>query len=365
MNNRSDRRNQIIDEAADWFVLMQQDSPAEADVREFADWLASSAEHVREYLHVSVLSGNFRDLPESKETAAMIEAGIRAKDDNVITMSNGRRGKLSPTNVSGRFRVTRRSPVMLVAQCALAIAFLAAVLVMPWLGEPRADYETGTGEQVSFPLEDGTVMTLNTKSRVRLAFNEEHRDVLLLDGEALFDVVKDERRPFRVLTGKAVISAVGTSFNVHHRRDSTVVTVVEGKIEVATRQPSSPKPTARGPGDPYTPVLLTIGQQARVEGNGGQVAVLETDVSNVTAWRQRRLIFDSKPLAAVVEEFNLYNDTPIRIGDRQLGMIEIGGSFSANERHSFAMFLKEAGLADVRIENDDTIVLLAPASSQP
>jgi transmembrane sensor len=255
---------------------------------------------------------------------------------------------------------------MALAQAALAVAVVSLAFLRPWAPSPET-YETGVGEQLSFPLEDGTVMTLNTRSKVELAFTGDHRDVLLLTGEALFDVTKDPQRPFRVLTGKAMISAVGTSFNVRHRRDSTVVTVVEGSIEVATRGQSATqnrKPRNAENGDSHlSPVLVTIGQQARVEGSSGRVAVIETSVAKATAWRERRLVFDSKPLSAVAEEFNLYNDATILIGDSALNSLAISGAFSANDRHSFALFLEETGLADVEFGPDDTIMLVAPGES--
>jgi transmembrane sensor len=363
LKNSSNRRNKIIDEAAEWFVLMQQEHPRPSDVREFADWLASSAEHVREYLQVSVLSRDFARLPDNGSVAALIRAGRDENPGNVIPLGATDSRRPQRRTGFGRRRSGWRRPVL----AALAVAVVSLPFLEPWAPSSET-YETGVGEQLSFPLEDGTVMTLNTRSKVRLAFTGDHRDVLLMTGEALFDVTKDPQRPFRVLTGKAMISAVGTSFNVRHRRDSTVVTVVEGSIEVATRAQGAGRMreqrNGRENGDgQLSPVLVTIGQQARVEGSSGRVAVIETSVAKATAWRERRLVFDSKPLSAVAEEFNLYNDGTILIGDSVLNSLAISGAFSANDRHSFALFLEETGLADVEFGPDDTITLVAPGEA--
>ena len=54
----------------------------------------------------------------------------------------------------------------------------------------------------------------------------------MLRGEALFRVHHDAGRPFRVYTDDAIVQAVGTQFDVYRRDDGTVVSVLEGRVDV-------------------------------------------------------------------------------------------------------------------------------------
>jgi ferric-dicitrate binding protein FerR (iron transport regulator) len=81
-----------------------------------------------------------------------------------------------------------------------------------------------------------------------------------------------------------------------------------------------------------------------------------------TAWRERRLTFESRPLGEVVAEFNLYNEHPIEIRDAGLNSTQVSGSFNANDPQSFALFLEEAKLAKPKIESNK--ILLMPLAAR-
>lgn len=362
--NSSDRREQVIDEAASWFVQMQRQDISPEELQGFADWLASSAEHVREYLQVSLITTDIANLPTDATKAALIETGLNAQETNVIPMVSRGIRKYEESD-KGKVRNGWRRSLSMLSRAAIVVAVVSIAVTRPWPSSSGKVFETAVGEQRSFPLEDGTVMTLNTQSKVVLSFTSGFRDVSLQEGEVLFDVASDAERPFRVTTGKAMISAVGTEFNVRSRGDATVVTVVEGAIAVSTKSSNTAKSQSRSAAadDSHAsldPVLVTVGQQARVEGASGEVAVTETSIAEATAWRERRLIFESKPLSSVVEEFNLYNGSTIVIGDSALSSIEVSGAFNANDRQSFILFLEDAGLTDATVHADGTITLLLP-----
>src|SRR3546814_16085472 len=90
------------------------------------------------------------------------------------------------------------------------------------------------GERRTVRLADGTAITLNTDSAVRVGYVADRRLVRLLRGQALFEVAKDPHRPFVVQAGAKQITALGTIFEVR-LLDSARMTVplVEGKFVVA------------------------------------------------------------------------------------------------------------------------------------
>ena len=373
MSRRMDR---ITDEAAIWYVRAQDPGFSDEDRRELASWLSASAEHVREYLSLAAVTHDLRQAAEAYDVDQLVAlAREDTGDANVIELLDS--GIRVPEGLTGRGKVgvaalpepasARRRPAFWRVAAGIALASVVAALAYVQHTKPDPDlFITGVGEQVSFPLDDGSVITLNAQSTLRVAYSDEYRDIQLTAGEAIFDVAKDPGRPFRVITGRAVIQAIGTQFNVRNRGGGTTVTVVEGIVDVhsASAAPALAGEAAQVPDDtvsdppaiaPAQPTRLAVGQQLRV--NGGEMAVIEASVHKATSWRERRLVFEAWALEDVVKEFNLYNDHPFVIDDPGLAERAISGTFSADDRDSFALFLGEAGLAVSERRNDGTIVL--------
>jgi len=384
-----DYQDRITEEAADWFVRLQ-DTELSSEARQaFAHWLCASPEHVREYLSLTSLRTDINELPASLSDTELIEKARTALETNIVSLPS-RNTPLSDDSAShpiseeqrqqhSRPRSIDRPGVF--RYSAFAASCILALLAGLWWhsSDPNGvSYNTGIGEQKSFPLPDGSVVILNAVSKLRLHYTKDHRDVELLSGEALFTVAKSPNRPFRVLSGSSEIQAIGTRFNVYHRHTDTTVTVVEGAVEIQKSTtggiPLLPVPSATQQGKAKDlqaeragaalPVRLTKGQQARIDSSDAPIKVSAVDAAVDTAWQERRLIFESRPLGEVVSEFNLYNKTPIEIADPSLKEVHVSGAFYANDPHSFALFLDEAGIAKLATESADRILIL-PSHTPP
>lgn len=98
-------------------------------------------------------------------------------------------------------------------------------------------YYAGVGEKKKMLLPDGSVVYLNSGTRMGIAsavFNKEKREIWLEEGEAFFEVAKDSTRPFIVHNHTLQTTVKGTSFNVkaYEGIDESSVSVREGKVEV-------------------------------------------------------------------------------------------------------------------------------------
>lgn len=370
----SSRLDRITDEAALWFVRAQAPEFSGADREEFASWLAASAEHVLEYLSVAAVSREIRESSPHMDVDALVALARQCGDQHNVVAMHATRPVIGKEPRDSTHRRGRRSVWTVAA--SVATAGLAGV----WFALTSGPlvHTTGVGEQAAFPLSDGSVVVLNTQSSIEVDYTESDRTVRLLTGEVLFEVREDADRPFRVLTDLAVIRAVGTVFNVRQRGDVTNVTVIEGTVDVrlldAHDEPGAPAlksadavvPLAgdaaahEGLPDRDGLVRLDAGQQARVEEQSPEVVVLDANTEDTTAWRQRRLVFESRSLADVVAEFNLYGDVQIEIGEVELADRSISGSFDADDPKSFALFLSTADLAHAARRADGTIVLHLP-----
>ena len=233
----------------------------------------------------------------------------------------------------------RRHWKMAVA-ASLLLALLGAVLLAQ---RPQA-YRTAVGEQRSVLLADGSLVTLNTASDIEVEFDESRRLVHLRRGEALFQVARDAARPFEVLAGNSTIRAVGTQFNVVTRDAGTTVTVVEGRVAVVSGEPA-------GSAAPPPQLLLDAAQSVVITKSGAAAPQRIANVAAATAWTQRRLVFERRPLGDVAEEFNRYNRHAIRIVDEALRRQTVTGVFEANDPGSFMQFL--AQIPGVRIEESE------------
>src|SRR5690606_10612998 len=110
-------------------------------------------------------------------------------------------GGYDPERFAPRTRARRGGRVAAWAAAAAVLALAAGGGW--WLLPAGTGYETAIGEVRRLPLADGSVMTLNTASKARVVYSAGQRSVRLLEGEALFDVVRDPARPFVVDGGDA------------------------------------------------------------------------------------------------------------------------------------------------------------------
>jgi transmembrane sensor len=242
-----------------------------------------------------------------------------------------------------------------VAASIAAVGVIAGALT--WYQSVRIPvYATTFGEERSITLEDGSIIDINSHSKIRVRYSADERDVDLLEGQALFHVAKNPSRPFFVNSGTTQVRAVGTEFDVYQKLGGTVVTVVEGRVAVLSRsetrfgevddlhqavvprtgKPDAPKlPTGGNP-----PIFLSAGEQVLVTPLSMQKAD-RPNISIATAWTQRQLQFESASLSEVAEEFNRYNQRQLIIEDPTLYDFHISGVFSSSDPASLIRFLRE------------------------
>ena len=100
------------------------------------------------------------------------------------------------------------------------------------------EVHTHNGEQKKVQLADGTLLTINAGSTVRIASNfEQHRNVQVIDGEVFFDVRKSTAQPFIVESGPVTTTVLGTSFNVaaYAKVHMLNIGILTGKVRIDTK----------------------------------------------------------------------------------------------------------------------------------
>jgi transmembrane sensor len=333
----------VTEQASCWWLLLNEGEASPAERRAFAEWVSRSPERVAAFLQTARLTQALESKTTSwPDTSAdeLIRAARTASSDIASFPPSGR---VEPRALRGR-------PLSaIVALAAIAAAAFAAGLYI-YLGPQR--FATSIGEQRSIVLSDGSIVTLNTSSRVEVRMSRDHRVVRLLAGEALFQVAHDAQRPFDVTAAETIVRAVGTQFDVDRRPAGTTVTVVEGRVAVLTAPDGSQSGVAAR-------LPLEAGQQLTLSPQrGSHRRPVRADVATAIAWTQRKLIFEHRRVEEVAAEFNRYNRTIIEIRSDELGSQEVTGVFQANDPGSFLAFLARIPGVSIAASTDNSRVVV-------
>lgn len=317
----------IREEAAAWFARRRDGARAPEAEAEFQAWCSRSEAHARAYADTERAWHEWKQLQESVRMREMAAAAMAA------TAPRARR----PT-------ARRRWVPVLAAACVVVVVAVGGIKLLPsLLSTPPVAYIAGLGEQRTEQLPDGTRVTLNTQTALEVRYARGQREVALQHGEAMFDVVHDERRPFVVTAGDGHIIDLGTRFAVREQGGAATVTLLEGEVEIAT---------------PDERRKLVPGEQARYGANIAGISVRHVDTAAVTAWLHGRLDFNGMPLAEAVAEANRYSEVKLRLGDPALAQMPVGGSFRAGNNAAIAAAL--SAVFPVRVAHSDAheIVLM-------
>lgn len=174
----------------------------------------------------------------------------------------------------------------------VALLLVAAVSVTLWLRPTTL--EAPLGEMVTATLPDGSTVTLNSGTELQYDrhFGDGHRD-LVLRGEGFFEVMESDE-PFRVETFNAVVTVLGTEFNVRGWPEGgtreTMVSVVSGRVQVAARMIDTAS------------VDLTAGQIGWVQHETSPLLFTNANVRDQIAWLSGDFIFDGARLDLIFEE---------------------------------------------------------------
>lgn len=332
------KTNRTTEEAAQWLVRLEE-SDAPQHRAAFIGWLKHSPRHVEELLLTDAAYRRLDGLDTQRRVdihklMAQSSADVVALQEEPLTPTLSHKGRGGKRWVWG---------VAAVLTGAL-VATLWFARSLPLLAGDL--YTTTIGEQRSVQLSDGSVIHLNTQSRVDVRFSGSERKIRLLEGEALFVVARDASRPFRVTVDKTVVQAVGTQFDVYRRKDSATVSVVEGRVQIFAAQRSG---LLTAPAPHATSTLLDAGEEARV--TLGRILKRATpNREDTLAWRQRQMVFRSDTLAHIAEEFNRYNRTQIRFADPAVAARRLSGVVHVDDLDSLLGFLN--GDQDLTFDHD-------------
>jgi transmembrane sensor len=311
MNNRSKvvplrTINTIDHEASIWLVRLDDGNLSDESRKELKRWLSADPRHS---IALKAMTCIWDDM-----------------DEVLVTNDN----ENLPENVT-LWPILK--PIFEPFLIAASISFIAILI---WFAMPvdvqKNSYVTLVGQQLDATFDDGSVIHLNTNSRIETEFTHEKRIVKLIKGEALFDVAHDPNRPFIVYAGDRLVQAIGTKFVVHLESENIQVTVTDGKVKMSKVPLNKTLTDIKAINNTTIQkddVYIVKGEKVIVERDHPPklTSIKQENMQRELSWLDGKLIFVNEELFDVIEEINRYIDIKIVLKDPSLHKIPISGRF--------------------------------------
>lgn len=170
------------------------------------------------------------------------------------------------------------------------------------------------GARVSFNLPDGTTGMLNSGSHLIYSLPFTNNRQVKLEGEAWFEVNRDEDHPFEVSTGNSTVKVLGTSFDVSACAAKNYVEIVlqQGKVEFLDNK-----------GDRKVTMLPS----ERLVFQDGKVCKSVTDPAKYIAWTEGKLVFRSDPMVEVARRIEQWYNVRVELADQKLEKYSFHATF--------------------------------------
>ena len=171
-------------------------------------------------------------------------------------------------------------------------------------------------------MNDGSRVYLNSSSTLSYpaTFPSDKREVFL-EGEAFFEVIRNENRPFLIRSGNITTRVLGTSFNVNAFDANNIsVSVANGKVQVDVDDASG---TASSPSKS---VVLLPDQQAIYHKQNG-LTIASIDVERFIAWKNNTLHFEDASLQEVAAVLERWYNVTIEFDDPRIEKCRINGQY--------------------------------------
>lgn len=226
-------------------------------------------------------------------------------------------------------------------------------------------YQTAIGEQSTRTLADGTVLALNTNTRVRVHYTPANRILTLERGEIHVTVAHDQSRPLSVMVADRVVQAVGTEFNLEITSDQSIELIVTkgvvmvGVLDSSVEELPTDKPLV------LTPLskLIASGQEASLNTSEKTLESIDAqpiesdEIAVKLSWREGNLIFRGEPLEEAVKEIGRYTAVQFVFLDDKAKKVRVAGLFKAGDVDGLLAALRNHFNISYEWQGDDKIVL--------
>ncbi|MDX2279640.1 MAG: FecR domain-containing protein [Saprospiraceae bacterium] len=246
------------------------------------------------------------DFPDFERLVSAADR-LRTPDPEVPGMWNRLSQKIAFLQVAPKPQSRRK---LLYWISAAAAAVLLLVFAWPFLQPGKEQpmlVSTGVGERKMVRLPDGSSVRLNAVSSISIYKDQwDHQRRIQLDGEALFEVVKNPHAPFLVESTHGTVTVLGTVFSVKTRADEYAVHCFSGRVKAEAAAAQS--------------IILNAGQQSTALQNGQGWSPVEPVKDTLPPWTGGNSRYENARLATVLADLKIQYGVTIQangLDDRQ------------------------------------------------
>ena len=214
---------------------------------------------------------------------------------------------------------------------SLVVSFLFGssawyILALGWLSTHNVELlasTTSRGQKLIITMNDGSRVYLNSSSTLSYpaTFPSDKREVFL-EGEAFFEVIRNENRPFVIHSRNITTRVLGTSFNVNAFDANNIsVSVATGKVQVDIDDASGTTTS-----NPSNSVVLLPDQQAIYQKQNG-LTITNIDAERFIAWKNNTLHFEDASLQEVAIVLERWYNVKIGFDDARIKKCRISGQY--------------------------------------
>ena len=201
----------------------------------------------------------------------------------------------------------------------IAAGFISLLMLAFFTGILSNNYTTiiaEKGEKKEIKMDDGSIIFLNGNSSISYKNNFNEDRAIELEGEAFFNISRDESRPFTVRTKDLKTRVLGTSFNIKNYKDQlAMVSVNTGKVEVTSLS------------SPNNKIILTKNQQALFKGDL-KPKISKENSEDFNAWTRKMIILKNTSLENTAKIIENWYDVDIQFANDSLKQLKITGKFN-------------------------------------
>ncbi len=280
-------------------------------IRELLAWIEKSRENARYYASV-------KDLWEASLIDATRISGTEEEWKKFVMRLNLKK----QSDNSFRFPFEPNWKRIFQAAAVLLVGILAGTGISDYAENDSplvitASAPSGSVSKIILP--DKTEVFLNAGSQIQYAFDTDKKNRgVILDGEAWFDVVKNDRVPFVVQTGYYDVKVLGTEFNVKaYSSDERIETTLEkGSVQITS---------SRGLKLDRN-VSLKPGEQLVYNRNKKTVHIKKVNTRIYTSWKDNKLEFIRMELGELIDLLERKYGVDIKVQDKSILQYHYSGT---------------------------------------
>jgi ferric-dicitrate binding protein FerR (iron transport regulator) len=278
-----------------------------------------------------------------------------------------------------KYRVTLRTAVAIL--CIACIGLFCYRKYIAGTASEGTSIYASLGQRKSLTLPDGSTVILNAGSTLTLTNRFDNTDrVVLLSGEAYFDVAKNAHMPFVIHTSSMDIKVLGTAFDVRAYPDEAqdITSLINGKIEVTVKKDKGQAAARNYYLFPLQKLIVHKDKSGIALSEGpppdlqakpvSEIDSLQIDSLRVnrvvdqipeTAWTENKLFFDAEPLDEVMGKIEKWYGVTARLDNKAIETLHFTGSYQ-NESLTKVMDAIELANPEVhyRLENNDKLLIV-------